>query len=72
MTTKTISHWRIHEASEDSPALPDLMFGRGDGWIAASAPGDTYLALVDAGRLAHPFRGRGEAAAEWVRHRQWW
>ena len=43
-----------------------------EGWIAFSAPGDTYLALVEAGRLAHPFQGRSEGPAAWVRDREWW
>jgi beta-mannosidase len=46
--------------------------GAGAGWIDVDAPGDTYLALVGAGRLAHPYRGRGEAGAQWVRDREWW
>jgi beta-mannosidase len=40
--------------------------------IPVEVPGDTYLALIAAGRLADPYRGRNEAAAEWVRHREWW
>ena len=44
----------------------------GEGWIPVSAPGDTYLALIAAGRLAHPFQNRNEDAAAWVREREWW
>src|SRR5690606_25996889 len=46
--------------------------GGGTGWSPVSAPGDTYLALIEAGRLNHPFQGRSEAAAVWVRDREWW
>lgn len=41
-------------------------------WIPISVPGDTYLALIAADRLKHPFQGRAETAADWVRHREWW
>lgn len=41
-------------------------------WIACPAPGDTYAALIAAGRLAHPYKGQNEAAAEWVQKREWW
>jgi len=44
----------------------------GEGWIPVPAPGDAYLALIEAGRLAHPFKGRNEVAAAWVRDREWW
>ena len=45
----------------------------GDGaWVPVPAPGDVYQALVEAGRLDHPFQGRNEAAAAWVRDREWW
>lgn len=60
--------WRIKDFApgEGSAACA------GEGWIAATAPGDTYLALVTAGRLAHPYEGRNEAEAAWVRDREWW
>lgn len=70
--TKLLSDWRIIDVDPDNLRQADLVSGRGDGWIAVKAPGDTYLALVAAGRIKHPFRGRGAAAARWVRHRQWW
>lgn len=44
----------------------------GEDWAPVSAPGDTYLALVEAGRLKHPFQGRAEVDAAWVRDREWW
>ena len=40
-------------------------------WMPTSAPGDTYQALIDAGRLDHPYVDRNEAAAAWVRDREW-
>jgi beta-mannosidase len=43
-----------------------------EGWMPVPAPGDAYLALIEAGRLDHPFRGRNEDAAAWVRDREWW
>lgn len=70
--SESIANWRMLDVEPGSAQLSDLAFGRGEGWCAVSAPGDTYLALVAAGRLEHPFRGRAEAAADWVRHREWW
>lgn len=46
--------------------------GESAGWIAVSVPGDTHQALIDAGRLADPFLGRNETAANWVAEREWW
>ena len=46
--------------------------GDAAGWIPATVPGDTHTALVAAGRLADPFRGRNEHAAAWVAEREWW
>ncbi|MES2861427.1 MAG: glycoside hydrolase family 2 protein [Pseudomonadota bacterium] len=40
-------------------------------WLPISAPGDVYQALVEAGRLAHPYEARNEDAAAWVRDREW-
>ena len=42
------------------------------GWIPATVPGDTHVALIAAGRLADPFLGRNEADAAWVAQREWW
>ncbi|MFC5344409.1 glycoside hydrolase family 2 protein [Brevundimonas staleyi] len=44
----------------------------GSGWMPISAPGDVYRALIASGRLDHPYRDRNEAAAAWVRDREWW
>ncbi|WP_428152047.1 glycosyl hydrolase 2 galactose-binding domain-containing protein [Brevundimonas sp.] len=43
----------------------------GEAWLAVAAPGDTYLTLVNAGRLDHPYKARNEHAAAWVRDREW-
>lgn len=43
-----------------------------DAAMTIAAPGDIYQALIAAGRLAHPFEGRNEADAAWVRDREWW
>ena len=69
---KLLSNWRIVDVDPGNVQSSELAFGRGDAWIASTAPGDTYLALIAAGRLPHPFFGQNEAAAEWVRHREWW
>lgn len=44
----------------------------GDGWMPVPGPGDVYQALIAAGRLDHPYKARNEAAAAWVRDREWW
>lgn len=64
----TLDRWRVRDAS---PGEGDARCG-GQGWIAVTAPGDLYQALVAAGRLEHPFERRNEAAAAWVRDREWW
>jgi len=62
----------------DDWELLDFDPGKGDansdaeGWMPVPAPGDTYLALIAAGRLDHPFKARNEDAAAWVRDREWW
>lgn len=69
---KQLSAWRLIDVDPGSGVIEDLSLGRGDGWIAVTAPGDTYLALVEANRLEHPFVGRNERGAAWVRDREWW
>ncbi len=70
--SKFVSAWRIRDFAPGEGAPADAMAGEGEGWIPAVAPGDTYRALIDAGRLADPYVGRGEAGAAWVREREWW
>jgi beta-mannosidase len=67
-----LAGWRLRDVDPGAAAHAEATRGGGDGWIDVDAPGDTYLALVGAGRLAHPYRGRGEAGAHWVRDREWW
>jgi beta-mannosidase len=67
-----IGAWRIRGFTPGEAAVARAARGSGEGWIPACAPGDTYLALIAAGRLADPFKARGEACAAWVRDREWW
>lgn len=63
-----LEHWDLRDCAsgEGGPTA------EADDWIPIRAPGDVYQALVEAGRLAHPFEGRNEAEAAWVRDREWW
>jgi beta-mannosidase len=70
--SKFVSSWRIRDFAPGEGAPAGAMAGEGEGWIPAVAPGDTYRALIDAGRLADPYVGRNEAEAAWVRDREWW
>lgn len=70
--SKFVSAWRIRDFASGEGAPAGAMAGEGEGWIPAVAPGDTYRALIDAGRLADPYVGRNEAEAAWVRDREWW
>lgn len=67
-----IGNWRIHDYGAGEGLKAGAASGSGDGWVAVSVPGDTYEALIAAGRLADPYKGRNEAKAEWVRDREWW
>jgi len=69
---EAIGDWRIRDFAPGDGLAGDSARGSGDGWIPAGAPGDTYLALIAAGRLADPFAARNEAPASWVRDREWW
>lgn len=70
--SKFVSAWRIRDFAPGEGAPAGAMAGEGEGWIPAVAPGDTYRALIDAGRLADPYVGRNEVEAAWVRDREWW
>lgn len=61
-----LENWELLDAEPGDDPSPDA------DWLPVTAPGDVYQALVAAGRLAHPFQGRGEAEAAWVRDRVWW
>jgi beta-mannosidase len=43
-----------------------------DGWIEVSVPGDVHRALIDAGRIEHPFHDRNEELCAWMEEREWW
>lgn len=70
--TETLTRWELLDFDPGAGLAAGAQHGRGEGWIPVAAPGDTYKALTAAGRLAHPFFGRNEAAAAWVRDREWW
>ena len=65
--------WQLKDFDVDGGLQAGVPAGRdSDGWIAVALPGDTYRALVDAGRIGHPFVARNEADAAWVKDREWW
>ena len=70
--SKFVNAWRIRDFAPGEGVPAGAMAGEGEGWIPASAPGDSYRALIEAGRLADPYVGRNEAEAAWVRDREWW
>jgi len=83
MSSKPITADADHVAiTLDRWSLRDFDVGQGltqaasttgdETWIPVPAPGDVYQALITAGRLPHPFEGRHEADAAWVRDREWW
>lgn len=63
-----IGPWRLVDVASGA-AMPAF---DADDWLAVEVPGDTYQALIAAGRLADPYHGRQEAEAAWVREREWW
>src|ERR1700742_387445 len=63
---------RFKDFAPDEGLVAGAQNGALADWFAISAPGDTYVALIKAGRLAHPFKGRHEVDAQWVRDREWW
>ncbi|WP_167762582.1 glycoside hydrolase family 2 protein [Brevundimonas intermedia] len=67
-----LSRWELKDFDPGTGLGQGAAKQDGEGWLPVSAPGDTYLALVEAGRLAHPYQGRGEDPAAWVRDREWW
>lgn len=71
---RALDAWRIKDfdvgAGETAGAFADP--ADGPGWVAASAPGDVYLALQAASRIPDPFEDGGEAACAWVADREWW
>jgi beta-mannosidase len=41
------------------------------GWVTVPVPGDVHRALIDAGRIPHPFADRHEADCAWMEEREW-
>lgn len=67
-----LDSWQLLDFAPGDGVVGGAQRGQGEGWIPVAAPGDTYLALIAAGRLAHPFKGRHEVDADWVCDREWW
>lgn len=65
-----LERWEIRDF--DPGCDIDAVIESVEGWAPARAPGDTYQALIEANRLPHPFQGRSEGKAAWVRDREWW
>ena len=61
-----LDQWEIKDFDPDAGSTHG-----GEDWLPIAAPGDVYQTLVRAGRLAHPYRARNEAAAAWVRDCEW-
>ena len=70
--TDVVANWRIRDFAPSTGLPASASLGAGEGWIPATAPGDTYHALIAAGLLEDPYRARNEVAAGWVRDREWW
>ncbi|MCU1691740.1 MAG: beta-galactosidase/beta-glucuronidase [Frankiales bacterium] len=56
----------------DADPGEDLSTADASSWLEVPVPYDVHRALVDAGRLADPDHGDGDAAAGWVGERTWW
>lgn len=67
MSAVRLDRWELRDFDPGAGSADDA-----EGWMPISAPGDVYQALIAAGRLVHPYEGRNEAAAAWVRDREWW
>lgn len=68
----TLDRWEVLDFNPGEGLAQGAATDGGQGWSPVQAPGDTYVALIESGRLEHPFKGRGEEAAAWVRGREWW
>ena len=67
-----LDRWELLDFTPGQGFEQGAATGSGEGWLPVHAPGDTYRALLEAGRLEAPFKGRAEDAAAWVRDREWW
>ncbi len=63
-------HWKIRDF-DAGMALASLGETADAGWVDATIPGDTYLALAAAGRIGDPYAGRVEKDVAWVADREW-
>jgi beta-mannosidase len=43
-----------------------------DGGVEVPVPGDLHTALIEAGRIPHPFLDRNEDEVAWMEEREWW
>ncbi|WP_410843092.1 beta-mannosidase [Paraburkholderia sp.] len=71
LETHSLERWEIASCEPSTEIPPSIPVNLRD-WIAAAAPGDTYLALHAADRLPHPFERENELACAWVADREWW
>ena len=72
--TIALTDWHLLDTDPgtgESLGLPDAPIPH-PGMIAITAPGDVYLALHEAGRLAGGFDDGVEARCAWVAEREWW
>ena len=69
-----LTAWRLVDADVGTGESRGLAQAPLDqpGMIACPAPGDVYLALHEAGRLADPFGDGTETRNAWVAEREWW
>lgn len=70
--SQVVSAWWIKDFDVGAGVAAGAFAEPVDGWIAAAAPGDVYLALHSAGRIRDPFEDGGEEACAWVADREWW
>lgn len=69
---RALTAWRIKDFDAGAGEAAGAFADPAEGWIAAEAPGDVYLALHAAGRIPDPFEDGGEEACAWVTDREWW
>lgn len=43
-----------------------------ESWLEVTLPTDVHTALVDSGRIPHPYVDANESAVAWVAQREWW
>ena len=70
--SQKLARWQLKAFELGTENAGSIAADTGSDWIDVAAPGDTYLALIDAGRIDHPFQQRHESGATWVRDKEWW